>query len=203
MALPKHIMTSVEEYLKLDEDSYEARYEYIDGDIIDTRMLAGGTNNHSKIAGNITTILNNLLSESTCSVYTSDARVQLSASRYVYPDITVSCDESELGNETTLLDPLLIVEVLSPGTEAYDRGNKLRYYRECPTIQEYMLVNTQQPFIEVFKREENNFWTYHAFEAGDIVELACLDVRFPVSEVYRKVNFPDTRPAEPPDQRDI
>src|SRR3954452_10180237 len=120
MALPKHIMTSVEEYLKIDEDSYEARYEYIDGDIIDIRMLAGGTNNHSKIAGNITTILNNLLSESACSVYTSDARVQLSPSRYVYPDITVSCDEREQGNDKTLLYPRLIIEVLSPGTEAYD-----------------------------------------------------------------------------------
>jgi Uma2 family endonuclease len=189
-------MTSVEEYLKIDEDSYEARYEYIDGDI---RMLAGGTNNHSKIAGNITTILNNLLSESTCSVYTSDGRVQLSASRYVYPDITVSCDEREQGDDKTLLYPRLIVEILSPSTEAYDRSNKLRYYRECPTIQEYMLVDTQQPFIEVFRREENNFWTYRAFESDDIVELACLDVRFPVSEAYRKVKFPDTHPTEQPD----
>jgi Uma2 family endonuclease len=201
MALPKHIMTSVEEYLKIDEDSYEARYEYIDGDV---RMLAGGTNNHAMISVNISSILHQVLVEQPCITYSSDARVQLSPSRYVYPDITISCDEREQGNDKTLLYPRLIVEVLSPGTEAYDRGNKLRYYRECPTIQEYMLVDSQQPFIEVFKRQENNFWTYHAFESGDIVELACLDVRFPASEVYRKVKFPDTRTtAGQPDQRDI
>jgi Uma2 family endonuclease len=193
-------MTSVEEYLKIDEDSYEARYEYIDGDV---RMLAGGTNNHAMISVNISSILHQALVEQPCITYSSDARVQLSPSRYVYPDITVSCDEREQGNDKTLLYPRLIVGVLSPGTEAYDRGNKLRYYRECPTIQEYMLVDSQQPFIEVFKRQENNFWTYHAFESGDIVELACLDVRFPASEVYRKVKFPDTRAAEQPDQRDI
>jgi Uma2 family endonuclease len=192
-------MTSVEEYLKIDEDSYEARYEYIDGDV---RMLAGGTNNHAMISVNISSILHRALAEQPCIPYSSDARVQLSPSRYVYPDITVSCDEREQGDDKTLLYPRLIVEVLSPTTEGYDRGNKLRYYRECPTIQEYMLVDTQQPFIEVFRREENNFWTYHAFEAGDIVELACLEVRFPVSEAYRKVNFPDTRTTEPPDQRE-
>jgi len=200
MALPKHIMTSVEEYLKIDEDSYEARYEYIDGDV---RMLAGGTNNHAMISVNISSILHQVLVEQPCITYSSDARVQLSPSRYVYPDITISCDEREQGNDKTLLYPHLIIEVLSPGTAAYDRGNKLRYYRECPTIQEYMLVDAQQPFIEVFRRGENNFWTYHAFESGDIVQLACLDVRFPVSEAYRKVKFPDTRPAEQPDQWDI
>jgi Uma2 family endonuclease len=186
-------MTSVEEYLKIDEDSYEARYEYIDDDI---RMLAGGTNNHAMISVNISSILHLALVEQPCNTYSSDARVQLSPSRYVYPDITVSCDEREQGDDKTLLYPRLIVEVPSPGTEAYDRGNKLRYYRECPTIQEYMLVDTQQPFIEVFRREENNFWTYHAFASGDIVELACLDVRFPVSEAYRKVKFPDTHTTE-------
>ena len=92
-----------------------------------------------------------------------------------------------------LLHPRIAVEVLSPSTEAYDRGEKFTYYRECSTIQEYILVNTQRPFIELFRREANNFWTYHAFESGDEVELASLDVRFPVIEIYRKVKLPDTR----------
>jgi Uma2 family endonuclease len=198
MTISKQV--TIEEYFRIDEDSYEACYEYIDGHV---RMLPDNINRHALIDANMCATLHRALTEQTYSVYSSRMRVQLSASRYVYPDISVSCDEREQGDDKTLLYPRLIVEVLSPGTGAYDRGNKSRYYRECPTIQEYMLVDTQQPFIEVFKREENNFWTYHTFEAGNIVELACLDIRFPISEVYRKVKFPDTRPAEPPDQRDI
>src|SRR6266700_4200088 len=181
MALPKNSMISVEEYFQFDEDSYEARYEYIDGHL---RMLAGGTPNHAKISINISTVLNTALSEGSCSVYSSDIRVRLSESRYVYPDVTVACDEQQQGDGNMLLYPRLAVEVLSPSTEAYDRGEKFTYYRECSTIQEYVLVNTQRPFIEVFRREANNFWMYHAFESGEEVELASLNVRFPVMEVY-------------------
>jgi Uma2 family endonuclease len=190
MALPKRTMISVEEYLQLDEDSYEARYEYIDGSL---RMLAGGTTNHGKISINISTVLSNALSEGSCSVYSSDVRVQLSGSRYVYPDVTVSCDEQEPEDGKMLLYPRLVVEVLSSSTEAYDRGEKFTYYRGCSSIQEYVLVNTERPFIEVFRREADNFWMYHAFESGEEVELASLNVRFPVAEVYRKVKFPDSR----------
>lgn len=198
MSISKRV--TVEEYFRIDEDSYEACYEYIDGSV---RIIPDSTIHHALIGANMCAIIHTALAEQPYSVYPLQMRVQLSPSRYVYPDITVSCDEREQGDDKTLLYPRLIVEVLSPGTEAYDRSNKLRYYRECPTIQEYMLVDTQQPFIEVFRREESNFWTYRAFESGDIVELACLDVRFPVSEAYRKVKFPDTHPTELFDQRDI
>lgn len=179
-------MLSVEEYIQLDEDSYETRYEYINGDL---RMLAGGTPNHAKIAGNIITVLNNLLPEGPCSVYSSDVRVQLSEFRYVYPDVTVACNEQQ-GDSNMLLHPRLVVEVLSPGTEAYDRGKKLTYYRECPTIQEYMLVNTQRYLIEIFRRETSNLWTYHAFSKQEEMELASLDIRFAVAQIYRNVALP-------------
>jgi Uma2 family endonuclease len=187
MALPNRSMLSVEEYLQLDEDSYETRYEYIDGHL---RMLAGGTPNHAQIGANIITVLNNLLSENPCRIYTSDVRVQLSESRYVYPDVAVSCDKRERGDSNMLQYPRLVVEVLSPDTEAYDRGEKLTYYRECPTIQEYMLVNTQRFFIEIFRRETSNLWTYHAFGPYEEVALASLDVHFPVAQVYRNVELP-------------
>jgi Uma2 family endonuclease len=189
MALSKRAMISVEEYLQLDKDIYEARCEYIDGQL---RMLAGGSPNHAKISINISTVLNNALVESSCSVYSSDVRVRLSESRYVYPDVTISCDEQEQGDGNMLLYPRIAVEVLAPNTEVYDRGEKFTYYRECSMIQEYMLINTQHPFIEIVRREANNLWTYHAFESGDEVELASLDVRFPILEVYRKAKLPDT-----------
>jgi Uma2 family endonuclease len=86
--------------------------------------------------------------------------------------------------------PRLIVEVLSPSTEAYDRGRKLSYYRACTTIQEYVLVDSLRPAIEVYRRAENNFWTYQAFELGDEVELASLGIHFPLADAYEYVTFP-------------
>jgi Uma2 family endonuclease len=187
MALPNRSMLSVEEYIQLDEGSYETRYEYIDGHL---RMLAGGTPNHAQIAANIIITLGGLLTGNSCNIYTSDVRVQLSESRYVYPDVTVSCDKRERGDSNMLLHPRLVVEVLSPSTEAYDRGEKLTYYRECSTIQEYMLVNTQRYLIEIFRRETSNLWTYHAFNLHEEMELASLDIRFAVTQIYRNVEIP-------------
>lgn len=181
---PHHPSMSIEEYLDLDRRSSETRYEYIDGYV---RMLAGGTPDHAKIAANVIGVLYGVLEGSTCGVYTSDVRVCLSETRYVYPDIAVSCDARDQEQEEMIQYPCLIVEVLSPSTEAYDRGRKLAYYRQCPSIREYVLVDSQRQTVEVFRREKNTFWTYHAFGPGDEVELASLSVRFPLVKLYRNV----------------
>ena len=186
MALPNRANLSVEEYLQLDRGSSEARYEYIDGHV---RMLAGGTPDHAKISANTIGVLYGLLEGRPCSVYTSDVRVCLSEKRYVYPDISVSCERQDQEQGDMIYSPSLIVEVLSPSTEAYDRGRKLAYYRECPTIQEYMLIDAQIASIEVFRREKHNLWTYHAFGAGEEVELSSLGIHFPLVKVYRNVVF--------------
>ena len=182
--LPHRPSMSIEEYLGLDRRSSETRYEYIDGYV---RMLAGGTPDHAKIAANVIGVLYGVLEGSTCGVYTSDVRVCLSETRYVYPDIAVSCDARDQEQEEMIQYPCLIVEVLSPSTEAYDRGRKLAYYRQCPSIREYVLVDSQRQTVEVFRREKNTFWTYHAFGSGDEVELASLSVRFPLVKLYRNV----------------
>src|SRR5207248_121937 len=106
---------SVEEYLDLDQRSTEAHYEYIDGYV---RMLAGGTPDHAKIGANIIGVLYGLLEGSPCSVYTSDVRASLSETRYVHPDVSVSCDTRDQEQDDTIQYPCLIVEVLSPSTEA-------------------------------------------------------------------------------------
>lgn len=185
-ALPHRSTISVEDYLQLDRGSIEKRYEYIDGYV---RMLAGGTPDHAKIGANIIGVLYGLLEGSSCSVYTSDVRVCLAETRYVYPDVSVSCDARDQEQGDMIQHPCLVVEVLSPSTEAYDRGRKLAYYRDCPTIWEYMLVDSQRQTVEVFRREKNKLWTYHAFGPGDEVELASLGVRFPLMKAYRNVVF--------------
>src|SRR5579859_1139525 len=188
VANPRGLYMSVEEYLALDSNSLDGRYEYIDGYVY---MLAGGTANHSIIGGNLITTLNSLLQSNSCAVYTSDMRVRISKKRYVYPDVTVSCDPRDLGEVNTLEHPILVFEVLSASTEAYDRGRKFSYYRSCPTIQEYVLIDTQQQSVEVFRRETENLWTLHTFSSGDTVELVSINVRFPVGDLYRNVALPD------------
>lgn len=184
---------SVEAYLQLDRSSADVRYEYIDGHVT---MLAGGTLNHSLIGVNITGILSNLLRDTPCRVYNSDARVRLARRRYVYPDATVSCDERDDGETDILQSPRVVIEVLSPGTANKDRGEKFVCYRECPTIQEYMLIDSQHPVVEVFRREQNTFWTLYIFGLDDTVELTSIGVSFPVRDIYRHVTLrnEDTAP---------
>lgn len=188
---PNRSPMSVQDYLALDRDSLEARYEYIDGYAY---MMAGGTADHSIIKSTITNLLYSLLSGGPCRVYDSDVRTCLSETRYVYPDIAVSCDARDQETTTMVQFPCLIIEVLSPDTEAYDRGRKFAYYRACPTIQEYLLVDTQQQGVEVYRRARGNRWTLHTFGPDDHAELASrLGVSLPVAALYTGVTLTEDR----------
>ena len=186
VAQPYRTRMSVEDYLTLDRDSVDTRYEYIDGYAY---MMSGGTLNHSTISINVTSLFRNLLRDSSCRVYNSDARVRISAMRYVYPDATISCDERDRGTGDIIHFPGLIVEVLSPSTEAYDRGQKFIYYRSCPTIMEYVLVDTQHQAIDVYRRASANLWTLHLFGPGDQVELASINISFPITTLYENATL--------------
>ena len=185
IARPHRSRMSIEEYVRRDRESTDERYEYIDGYAY---LLAGGTANHSTICITITSLLFNRLNNSPCRVYNSDMKVRLAETRYVYPDASVSCDERDRGTVESLLFPRLIVEVLSPGTEAYDRSQKFDYYRECPTIEEYVLINAQRQAVDVYRRARKDLW--HCFRTGDSVELTSLNVSFPLSTLYQHVLLP-------------
>jgi Uma2 family endonuclease len=179
---------TVEEYLELDRNSHDVRYEYINGRVI---MMAGGSPQHSLIAANVTGILRQLLRESSCCVFNSDVKISLpTVSSYVYADVAVSCDQSDLADPEYIYHPHVIVEVLLPSTEVLDRGEKFECYRECPSIQEYVMVNTSRQAVEVCRREKNNFWSFQTLKLGAMVEFTSLGVRFSVSDVYEKVVFP-------------
>lgn len=187
-ALPHQPTMNVEEYLHLDQSSTDARYEYIDGYVT---MLAGGTLDHATISANVHRCLYQALRGGSCRVYTSDARVRLSQSRYVHPDVTVTCDERDRGKQSTIYYPSLVVEVLSPGTRDYDRGGKFTYYRASSTIQEYVLVDTEYQTVEVFRRQREDLWMLQMFRPGSMVELASLNVSFPVASVYEDTIVPE------------
>ena len=185
---PHRLFMSVEEYLELDRNSLDARYEFIDGAVI---MLAGGTTNHSRISINVVSLLSAALRGSPCEVFNSDLRVSISGSRYLLPDASVSCDPNDQEGENDIIySPCLIVEVLSPSTEATDRGKKFRYYQSCPSIQEYVLISTQEQVVDVYRRASDNLWTLHPFGPGDEVELKSVNISIPLEALYENVTLP-------------
>ena len=180
MAQRKYSVMSVEDYLILNRNSKDTRYEYLDGEI---RMLAGGSPDHSIIIANLTSAIKGSLKGSQCRVYNSDLQLRLSEKRYVFPDVTISCDERDRNQKEMIRHPRVVVEVLSPTTEATDRGKKAAYYRACPTIQEYMMVDSEEVFVEVHRREEER-WTINTFEPGDTITLESLGIRFPIEDAH-------------------
>ncbi len=180
MAQRKYSVMSVEDYLVLNRNSKDARYEYLDGEI---RTLAGGSPDHSIISANLTAAIKGSLKGSQCRVYNSDVQLRLSEKCYVFPDVTISCDERDRNQKETIRHPRVVVEVLSPTTEATDRGKKAAYYRACPTIQEYMMVDSEEVFVKVHRREEER-WTINTFEPGDTITLESLGIRFPIEDAY-------------------
>lgn len=126
-----------------------------------------------------------------CNVYNSDVAARLSARRYTYPDVAVSCDERDQAtpDKMEVEFPRLVVEVLSDSTEAYDRGKKFGYYRACPHVQEYVLIASTYQTVDVYRRTAPK-WTYDAYGPGDDVELASIGVRLPLALLYRNAGVP-------------
>jgi Uma2 family endonuclease len=187
MAQRKYLVLDVEDYLKLNRDSNNTRYEYLDGEV---RMLAGGSPDHSIIIANLTATIKAPLKGSQCRVYNSDVQLKLSEKRYVFPDITISCDERDRNQKETIRYPRVVVEVLSPTTGATDRGRKAAYYRASSTVQEYVMVDSEEIFIEVHRREEGK-WTINTFEPGDTVVLKSLGIQFPIEDAYEGTSLID------------
>lgn len=190
MAQYKYPIMPVEDYLILDRNSQHARYEYLDGEL---RMLAGGSPYHSAIIAYLAATLDKYLGEdSPYWIYNSDIQLQLSETCYVHPDLAVSCNEDDHEAEDAIRYPRLVIEVLSPSTEAVDRIKKFAYYRECPSIQEYVMVDSLSIHIEVYHREDDK-WTLSTYGPGSIVKLESLNIEFPIKDIYRRMNLTGTR----------
>lgn len=190
-AQPEKIRMSIEEYLELDQSSSDVRYEYIDGYVY---MMSGGTPQHALIIGNFQGELNRRLEQrgSPCLAYPADATVQLSETRYVHPDVVATCHEEDLASTNVLRFPRLVVEVLSPSTERKDRNQKFDWYRACPSIQEVVLVRTEHPLIEVYRRRvDEGQWLLHIYGPGEEIELMSMNVLLPVDIIYKRVIFPE------------
>jgi len=185
MALERQRFMTVEQYFQLEENDPDTRYEYIDGYVY---AMAGGTANHDTIKSNMQRILWHLLRSSHCRVYSSDMKVYVSETRYFHPDVTVTCDPRDRGTVQAIQSPRLVVEVLSPTTELIDRTRKLKNYRAHPTIEEYVLVDSQSFKIEIYHKE-NNKWLYDAYEQNEDIPLHSVGVSFSLADAYIDVEF--------------
>jgi len=195
MATARAPRLTPEEYLE-HERRAEVRSEYLDGEVF---AMSGASREHGLIATNLTRELSLQLKGRPCETFTADMRVKVSAiSLYTYPDVVVACGELVFEGEEpdTLLNPTLIVEVLSASTEAYDRGNKFKHYRQIPSLQEYVLVSQEQPQVERFvRRGDGEEWVWSAVTGLEATaHFASIDCRVPLAEIYDRVAFPDPEP---------
>jgi Uma2 family endonuclease len=178
-----------EEYLALERHA-EFKSEYIDGRIV---ALAGAPDPHVTISLNFHAELRACFRGRACRAWANEMRVQIGGGRrYTYPDVVAMCGEKRFidGVMDTLMNPALIVEVLSPTTEAYDRGEKFRHYRTIETLQEYVLVAQDQPLIERFVRH-GEFWHLGTVSGLDAsLELTSVGCTIPLREIYENVEFP-------------
>ena len=165
----------------------QTKFEYLDGEIY---CMSGGTNNHSEIAANVTIEIGGQIRGSDCSTRTSDMRLKISASKYVYPDLSIVCGKAQLeDNDTTLLNPMGVIEVVSPSSAAYDREIKLDFYRSLPSVAAYLIVDQSQYFVELHTRTESG-WHWQTFsDLAEVIPLEAIGVNLPLSEIYRGIAF--------------
>jgi Uma2 family endonuclease len=180
----RHI--TVEEYLELETNSPE-RHEYLNGEVL---QMVGGTLQHSAISSNVIASLVSQLADTDCIVRGSDARLRTSSSGlYSYADCVVSCGQ-EQSEKNTLLNPVLIVEVLSDGTESYDRGKKFELYRQIHSFREYVVIGQDRVYVEHHRRDINvhTQWTMRVFSGReDVIELTTVSAKLRMADLYRKL----------------
>jgi Uma2 family endonuclease len=174
------------DYLAL-EDASNTKHEYLHGEIYG---MAGGTPEHAALCVAVSTALLTQLRGGPCRVYSSDLRVRVLATGLAtYPDVTVVCGDLEPDPEsaTTVANPRVVVEVLSDGTEGYDRGQKLDHYRTIPSLAAVVLVSHRATAIELWERRPDNSWGRREFGAGEVAQFGALPARLVVDEIYASI----------------
>jgi Uma2 family endonuclease len=182
---------SPQEYLARERQA-EIKSEYYDGE---TFAMAGGSKEHSIIAVNTAGSLNTQLADRPCEVYNSDMRVRVSEEGpFTYPDVTVVCGEAQFADAEvdTLLNPTLLIEILSPTTEAWDRGGKFEGYQQIPSLEEYVLIAQDRPRVERYTRQAEGQWLLTVTSGLEgVVSLPSIGCELALSETYRKISFPE------------
>lgn len=185
-AVPRY---TAAEYLAFERRS-DTKHEFYRGELF---AMSGGTGPHSLIAANLIRALGNALADRPCRVLTSDMRIACPTGLYTYPDVSVVCGKVQYEDATNdvLLNPIMIVEVLSPATAAYDRGTKFEHYQSIPSLREFVLVSQHGPRVEHYARQQDaDHWLLTTInDPQGTVAFPVLDCSVPMAEIYAKVEF--------------
>jgi len=178
-----------EEYLAI-EDQMDFRSEFYDGEII---AMSGGSRNHSVICFNTIRRIGEGIDEKNCVGFDSNMKLDIAEQNlFVYPDVMVVCGDIEFSENRTdiIRNPVLIIEVPSPSTEGFDRGDKFAYYRSLPSFREYVLISQNEPRVEVFYKQDANKWLYSVFRGLEkAVVLQTIQHKLSLKEIYQKVDW--------------
>lgn len=180
---------SIEEYLEMENASLE-KHEYYKGEVF---AMPGAKLPHNTITSNIMTMLGQKLKGKKCKPFGSDMRIHIPTNTlFTYPDISIVCGEILTLNddEYNVLNPAVIIEVLSPKTKNYDRGEKFKLYRDINTLKEYILVDSQSLHIEVFRLNENNHWELEEYNEANIgLQIKTINEEILIAEIYEGVKI--------------
>ena len=192
-ALPKKVLT-VAEYLEFERTS-EQKHEFFDGELF---AMAGASRHHNIVKENLSIEIGGRLKGGPCITLSGDQRVKMNRARhYTYPDFIIVCGQPQYDaiDPDALVNPQVIVEILSPSTEGYDRGAKFRHFQRIPSVREYVLVSQDKMQVERFVRQPDETWVLTTFDdpAGDF-SLFSVALRIPMADVYRAVELPAVPP---------
>ena len=191
-AVLRSITLAEYETRELDADT---KSEYYRGEMF---AMAGGSPEHSLVATNFTREARNQLKGKPCVPYNSDLRVKVEAAGlYTYPDATIVCGPPQMDTAVkgTVLNPSVIVEVLSESTESYDRGKKSSHYRRIESLRELILISPSEPLVEMFTRRDDGNWSFIEYRSiTDTLVIDSVGVSIPLSEIYRNIAFPTAAP---------
>jgi len=180
---------TLEEYLEFDYNA-EGRYEYFDGEVFE---MSGGSPEHSLLGNQIGRLLGNQIVPRGCSVYNSEVQIKVPAMLpYRYGDVSALCGKpiyEDLGNQRLLINPTLIVEVLSPSTEKFDRDLKFKAYKSIESLREYLLVSQNEKFVTLYTKHNEKFWFQSEYVEDETLKLESLECELSVNEIYQGIVF--------------
>jgi Uma2 family endonuclease len=185
MGLPASVHLTVDEYLGWEAQQPD-KHEYVSGEV---NAMVGATRRHAAAAGNVLNLVASRLRNGPCRVYMSDMKLQVEAANaFYYPDVFVTCDANDHRADDFMSSAVLIVEILSPSTAGYDRGDKFAAYRKLSDLREYVLIDPDRKRIECFRRSEGDLWVLHEPRPDQSLMLHSVDLRIAGEDVFRRVD---------------